>query len=747
MVRRADAFDEGAARRAILDYLHRPEYRPMAQRQLIHRLQVPEELRPRLRRLVKELLEQGKIAKIGGHRLVAAGGRDDAVRGRLELHSEGYGFVIPSDGGEHVFVPRRHVGDSHHRDTVAVRVSGKGRRGKVEGVIVAVLGRADTRHMGVFRKVGRGGLVEPFEGGHGPGFTVPAPFRHDAQDGDAVEVEVLRAGGGRARDAKVIRVLGRVDEPGVDVTVVALRHGLPLAFPSEVLEEAARLPANPAPAEASGRERFDDPDPVTIDGETAQDFDDAVAVAPLPRGGFRLFVHIADVAHFAAHGGALDLEARARGTSVYFPGRVLPMFPERLSNDLCSLRPGQDRLVQSAILDLDADGEVRKVRFADGVIRSAARLTYGQVAAALDGRTEGGGVPHGVRPMLEQMDRLRKQLERRRRDRGSLDFDLPEPEILLDVEGMVTGVRIEPRNRAHLLIEEFMLAANEAVAGHLQERGAPCLYRVHDIPDPAKLAALREFVEGLGLATPGRGGPMSPSHLRELLEDIAGRPEYPIVAQVVLRSMKQASYDTRNIGHFGLAAPVYCHFTSPIRRYPDLMVHRLLRASRGRRSAELSRLSEGLQSLAEASSALERNAESAERELLAWKTMVFMKGREGEEVDGVVVGVTPFGLFVRLTETQVEGLLRVEELGNDRFEFVEGRIELRGRQTGRLFRLGQALRVRIARVDTILRRLDLSRAGGPERPARRDTPPAAGSARGARRPRSGRSAPRRRTRR
>jgi ribonuclease R len=661
----------------------------------------------------------------------------------LQLHADGYGFVIPADGGEDVFVPRRHVGEAHHGDTVAVRVSGDGRRGKLEGVIVGVLARADTRHLGVFRKVGRGGRVEPFESGHGTAFTVPPAFRHDARDGDVVEVEVARGGRGgpRARDAKVVRVLGPVDEPGVDVLVVALRHGLALQFPPEVLEEAARLPADPAPGESSGRERFDEPPAVTIDGETAQDFDDAVAIAPLPRGGFRLFVHIADVAHYVAYGSALDLEARARGTSVYFPGKVLPMFPERLSNDLCSLRPGRDRLVQSAILDLNASGEIRKVRFADGVIRSAARLTYGQVAAALDGAT-GHGVPESLRPMLDLMDRLREQLERRRRDRGSLDFDLPEPEILLDVEGAVTGVKIEPRNRAHVLIEEFMLAANEAVAGHLKDHGAPCLYRVHDSPDPVKLSALREFVEGLGLKPPGGKGEMSAAHLRKLLEDIAGRPEYPIVAQVVLRSMRQASYDTRNIGHFGLAAPVYCHFTSPIRRYPDLMVHRLLRASRRRRRAELSPLGHGLQGLAEASSTLERNAEAAERELLAWKTMVFMKGREGEELEGVVVGVTPFGLFVRLTETQVEGLLRVEELGDDRFDFVEGRMELRGRRTGRVIRLGQPLRVRIARVDTVLRRLDLARAGGPQRVSRRTQPASAKPARTARRPRPRRTRPR-----
>jgi ribonuclease R len=345
--------------------------------------------------------------------------------------------------------------------------------------------------------------------------------------------------------------------------------------------------------------------------------------------------------------------------------------------------------------------------------------------------------------MLQVMDRLRGRLEKRRAERGSIDFDLPEPEILLDVEGMMTGVKIEPRNKAHRLIEEFMLVANEAVAGWLEERGTPCVYRVHERPDPLKLETLSEFVTGLGLRLPGEFETMPPGGIRKLAEQAEGRPDYAVITQMVLRSMKQARYTTENIGHFGLAAPVYCHFTSPIRRYPDLIVHRLLRAARASRKGELKRVPADLEGLAEACSTLERSAEAAERELLAWKAIVFIKDREGEIFNGVVVGVAKFGLFVRLTETLVEGLLHVERLGDDRFDFVESRQELRGRRTGRSYRLGQTLRVRVMKVDTILRRVDLERVVA----AKRSTPPPAARTPNPRRRRSARRAPRQRGRR
>jgi ribonuclease R len=561
----------------------------------------------------------------------------------------------------------------------------------------------------VFRQRTRGGVIHPFDPVLGQAIHVPAALRGDAADMHAVRFEVVRGPAGRtAREGRVLGSLGHLDEPGTDTLVVARKYGFATAFPRDVLGAAAELPSAIKLRAAASRERFDAPPPVTIDGETARDFDDAIAVAELPRGGYRLFVHIADVSHFVEPGGRLDAEARRRGTSVYFPDRVLPMFPEKLSNDLCSLRPGEDRLVQSVVLDLSTSGTVQQVRIADGIICSAARLTYTQVAAVLDGKKRVPGVPARLVRMLRAADRLRTVLERRRHQRGSIDFDLPEPQILLDVEGAMTGITIEPRNRAHLMVEEFMLLANEVVAEQLERHGAPCLYRVHQPPDPSKLAALRSFVQGFGLGLETCGDEVAPGEIQALLESVEGKPEARVIGQVALHAMRQARYSASNYGHFGLAAPVYCHFTSPIRRYPDLIVHRQLRRLR-RGGHSVDQPSAGdLQVVAEAASELERNAEAAERELLAWKKVAFIEDKVGEAFDGIVTGVARFGLFVQIVDNLVEGLVRVEVLGPEWFEFDAPRFELRGAASGRAFRLGDRLRVRVDRVDRVLRRVDLS---------------------------------------
>jgi ribonuclease R len=633
----------------ILGVLRGPDYRPLMVRELLRELEVPEEHRRTYRRAVRGLIRDGLVVRGRGNRLEMARSRPTAKK------------------------------------------RSRGKRGTV---------------LGVFRGR-RGATVEPFD----PSLRDPIPVavgaREGARDGDAVAVEVRPARGSRGGEAHVVEVLGPVDAPGVDVRVVAGRYGLALEMPEAVEHDARALGKVVPESESRRRERFDLPAPVTIDGETAQDFDDAIAVRELPRGGFRLYVHIADVAHYVRPGGVLDREAYRRGTSVYFPGTVLPMLPEPLSNGLCSLRPGEDRLVQSVVLDFDREGHPGKVRFADGIIRSAARLTYTQVGALLDGKKRGHGVPGDLVRMLLTADRLRAALERRRRHRGSIDFDLPEPQILMDVEGVVTGVVVEPRNLAHRLIEEFMLAANEAVAGFLGDNEAACLYRIHERPDAAKVELLAEFVRGFGLDLRGGAERVTSRKIRNLLERAEGRTEYPLITQVALRTMQQARYSTKNIGHFSLAAPVYCHFTSPIRRYPDLEVHRLLRACRFGDERTLRRLGRGLERVADHCSTTERNAEAAERELLDWKKIVFMKDRVGDVFEGVVTAVTSFGLFVRLTETLVEGLVRIEGLGEEWFEWIESRQELRGANTGTTYRLGDRLRVRVTRVDTVLRRMDL----------------------------------------
>jgi ribonuclease R len=568
--------------------------------------------------------------------------------------------------------------------------------------------------VGVLRSRGGTYVIEPFEPSEEQALEVRDAARGGAHAGDAVVAEVVRPsrakrGGEKRRlEARVVENLGPLDSPGVDVEVVARRRGIRRGFPEPVRVAAAKIPRE-IQGELAKRERFFEPAPVTIDGETARDFDDAIAVAPLPSGGLRLFVHVADVSHYVTPGDPIDREARLRGTSVYFPDRVYPMVPPRLSDDLCSLLPGQDRLVQSAVLDVDRRGKVVATRFADGVIRSAARLTYTQVASLLEGEAH-PEIPEQVGAMLRRAETLRVLLERQRRARGSVDFDLPAPTILLDVEGVMTGIKVEPRNRAHRMIEEFMLAANEAVAAWLTAHKKPCLFRVHDAPDPEKVEALAQFSRSLGLTLRPRKDGVRPADIQNLLDQADGKPFEAVVSTVALRSMMQARYSPADTGHFGLAAPHYLHFTSPIRRYPDLVAHRALRAAR--RRAQPAKDGD-LEGLAESCSRLERDAEAAERELLEWKKVKYLAGRIGESLDGIVSGVARFGLFVQLDGGIGEGLLRVERLGGEWFEHDPARHELRGGGTKRAFRLGDALRVVVERADTVLRRVDLRLAEPP----------------------------------
>jgi len=693
-------------RKALIDYLSGDEYRPLTQSQLLHRMNVPPERRRAVRGLIRELLREGRLSRLSGGRLAVHA--SESVQGLLHRHRDGYGFVVTEEEGPDVFIAPPNLGDNLSGDRVVVRVTRRGRGNRLEGVIVRTLQRRSRRSLGVFMGVPPRGSVQPFEAGMAASVRIPEAFRGGALAGQVVRFEILRGPGrGRSPEGKVLQVLGDLDDPGMDTHIVARKYGLPLSFPSPALQVAGELPSHVGPKKSEGRTMFDDPPPVTIDGETAEDFDDAIAVAKRPHGGFRLFVHIADVARFVPVGNGLDEEARRRGTSVYFPGRVLPMFPEKLSNDLCSLRPGVKRLVQSAILDFDSTGAVTGVRFADGIIRSAGRLTYTQVERVIDGEKRVAGVPQRVVPMLLLANRLRRLLEQRRHERGSIDFDLPEPQILLDVEGVMTGITIEPRNRAHRLIEEFMLAANEAVAGYLDSKAGVCVYRVHEPPESTKLETLAHFVERFGVSFPRQTSAVAPQDYQELLDRVEGRPEARLVGSVALRSMKQARYSVENDGHFSLASPCYCHFTSPIRRYPDLLVHRMLRDARRGRQPTLEEIDE-LAALAGNCSELERNAEAAERELLNWKKVAFIADKIGQEFEAVVTGVAHFGLFLQLESNLVEGLVRADRLGDERFVFDDERVELHGSQSGHTYRLGDRLRVRVDRVDRVLQRVDFA---------------------------------------
>ncbi|HWT44798.1 MAG TPA: ribonuclease R, partial [Vicinamibacterales bacterium] len=508
---------------------------------------------------------------------------------------------------------------------------------------------------------------------------------------------------------RVVEVLGDIAEPGVDTEIIIRKYGINDAHTEEAVEQARRLGTAVTERDVRGRTDFRGTTTVTIDGETARDFDDAITIEKLPNGNYWLGVHIADVAHYVQEGSALDEEAYERGTSVYFPERAVHMFPSELATGLCSLNPHVDRLVQSCLMEIDRRGDVVRYEFHDGVIHSDARMTYTDVNAILtDHDPETTRKYSALVPMFEIMQELFEILHARRRRRGSIDFDLKEPYIVLDDEGMVEDIIAAERNVAHRIIEEFMLIANETVAGYLDGHEVPTLYRIHEEPDPLKVEEFEEFVSTLGYSLAAPAGAIRPRHFQKLVERIAGKPEEKPIAFLMLRTMQKARYEPTNEGHFGLAAESYTHFTSPIRRYPDLVVHRSLREGRrGMSDERREQLAEDLPDIARHTSERERRATDAERELVQWKKVRFMADKVGDEFDGYITGVAAFGLYVELIEHFVEGMVHVSTMADDYYRFVERAHILRGEHTGRVYRLGDRVRVQVIKVDMERRQVDL----------------------------------------
>ena len=501
---------------------------------------------------------------------------------------------------------------------------------------------------------------------------------------------------------RVTEVLGNIDDPGVDATIITRKYGLPDQHGQEAVAEARRMLEGRGSPRTLARPRTGPGGapvlpPLTIDGEHARDFDDAITIEKLPNGNHWLGVHIADVAHYVQEGGALDEEAYERGTSVYFPDRAVHMFPSELSTGLCSLNPHVDRLVQSCLMEIDRQGTVLRHEIHDGVIHSDARMTYTDVSAILmDRNPELMTKFKAFVPMFETMRDLFQILNERRRRRGSIDFDLKEPEIILDDEGMVKQIIAAERRIANRIIEEFMLVANETVAQHLDDGNVPTLYRIHEAPDPLKVEQFEEFVSTLGYSLGVSATAVRPRHFQKLVEQIHGKPEEKPIAFLMLRTMQKARYAETNSGHFGLAASSYTHFTSPIRRYPDLVVHRTLRESRrGMSNERVEELTEDLPEMGRHTSERERRAAEAERELVQWKKVRFMADKVGDEFEGYVTGVTAFGLFIELVEHFVEGMVHVSTMADDYYRFIERAHVLRGEHTGQVYRLGDKVRVRM----------------------------------------------------
>jgi ribonuclease R len=554
--------------------------------------------------------------------------------------------------------------------------------------------------------------VVPFDRRASDDVLVPRSGAGAAEPGIMVVVEITRHGAaGQPPRGVVAEVLGPIDQPRVDTEIILRKHAIPDAHGPEARAEADRIGAGVRAADLDGRTDFRDRIVVTIDGEHARDFDDAISIERLPNGHYRLGVHIADVAHYVKEGSALDREAFDRGTSVYFPERAVHMFPEALATGVCSLNPHVDRLVQSCLMEVTAKGDVVGHEVHDGVIRSTERMTYTAVNAILADRDPEVRARYAALvPTFELMGELFEVLNRRRRQRGSVDFDLPEPQVVLDTEGLVADIVPSERNVAHRLIEEFMLLANETVASHLERASMPALYRIHETPDAVKVEEFDTFVRALGFALDAPPGAVKPKHFQTLVEKIKGSPVERPIAFLMLRTMQKARYDSVNMGHFGLAAASYTHFTSPIRRYPDLVVHRLLRELRHTRVTDERReaLEVTLPDVGRHTSERERRADEAERELIQWKKVRFMADKVGDVFDGYITGVTHFGLFVELVDHFVEGLVHVSTLGEDYFRFTEGSHVLVGERTQRVYRLGDHVRVQVVRVDLDRRMIDLA---------------------------------------
>ncbi len=703
------------SRDEVLQLMRERVHHPAGARELVQLLKIPREERASFKRHLKALVASGELIQIRGQRFGLPEKMDLHV-GRLQTHPGGFGFVEPERGldqGADIYIAAPNLNEAMHGDRVVVRIERVKDDGRVEGRIIRVLERSHTVLVGRYDRDEQGmGFVAPFDRRVLMDIFIPPGQERGAEPGEMVTVELTRfPSATRGAAGRVAEVLGNIDAPGVDTEIIIRKFGIPDAHSEDSVREAVRLGGAVHERDIRGRSDFRDLPTVTIDGEHARDFDDAITIERLANGNVWLGVHIADVSHYVREGSALDREAYERGTSVYFPERAVHMFPAELATGLCSLNPHVDRLVQSCFMEVNRRGEVVRSEFHDGIINSNERMTYTAVARILEERDP--ELIERYRPLVPMFDLMRELFETlhaARRRRGSIDFDLNEAEVIMDSGGMVEAIIALERNVAHRLIEEFMLLANETVATYLEQHQAPALYRIHEEPDLLKVAKFEEFVQSFDLSLGAPLATLRPRHFQKLIERIAGRPEEKPIAFLMLRTMQKARYAPENAGHFGLATPSYTHFTSPIRRYPDLVVHRALRAARHSTMSDDEReaMAEDLPEFARHTSEMERRADDAERELLQWKKVKFMADKVGDEFSGFVTGVAAFGLFVELVEHYVEGLVHISTMADDYYRFVERAHMLRGENTQKGYRLGDKVQVRVIRVNMDARQVDLA---------------------------------------
>jgi len=675
---------------------------PVTDEEMLDILHIGKDEEDLFSRRLRAMQRDGQIMR-NRKRAICVADKLDLIKGKVQGHPDGFGFLIPEDGSADMFLSEKSMHQVLHGDVVMVRQSGVDRRGRPEAKIVEVLERANSRVVGRLyeehgiqyvvaenRRITQDILVAPGE----PGVT---------QVGQVVMLEILQHPNKHAQPiGRIVEVLGNYADPGMEIEIALRKHELPYEFPKDAERQAKAIPPLVSAENWAGREDIRNLPLVTIDGETARDFDDAVYCSP-EKSGFRLIVAIADVSHYVNTGDALDSEAILRGNSVYFPRRVIPMLPEELSNGLCSLNPQVDRMCMVCDMHISSSGEIGKYRFYPSVMHSHARLTYTQVAAMLEepdgelAKSNAAVVPH-----LQNLHALFQKLLKARAKRGAIEFETVETQMIFTDQGKIERIVPVVRNDAHKLIEECMLAANVCAANFLQEHEHTVLYRIHQGPTPEKLEALREFMKEFGLELAGGEEPQAADYSK-LLRRIKGRPDAGLLQTVMLRSLRQAKYEPENIGHFGLGYDAYTHFTSPIRRYPDLLVHRAIKAVlHGKKYKPSQKWSE----LGTHCSMTERRADDATRDVEAWLKCFYMRDHLGSVFTGTVSSVTSFGMFISLDDLYVEGLVHISELGKDYFHFDATKHQLLGERTGQSYRLGDRLEVRVVKVDMESTKID-----------------------------------------
>lgn len=691
-------------KKVIYDLICDDLYVPMKLKEIAMLLQIPREQRHELKEVLEALEADGKIYVSKKGKYVK--GQPQYLKGIFQANLRGFGFVLREDE-EDVFIPEENINGAFQGDEVEFLITKSPEGRRKEGKIVRVVSHGTTKVIGLYEKSKSFGFVRPDNQRFLKDIYIPAGKEKGAMTGHKVVVELTSYGGENMKpEGKVVEIIGHINDPGTDIMSIVKGYDMPVEFPEKVLNQAERVGKDVSEADMAGRMDLRDWQMVTIDGEDAKDLDDAVSLTEVENG-WKLGVHIADVTNYVQEKSALDREALKRGTSVYLADRVIPMLPHKLSNGICSLNAGENRLALSCIMTVDKKGEIVDHVIAETVIRVDQRMSYTSVAKILEAQDEKERQKYEkLVPMFEQMAEVSGLLRERRKKRGAIDFDFPETKMILDEQGRPVELKPYERNVATKMIEDFMLAANETVAEEYFWREIPFLYRTHEAPEEDKVKKLSTFINNFGYHI-HMGNEIRPKEIQKLLEKVEGTPQEALISRLALRSMKQARYTPENAGHFGLAAQYYTHFTSPIRRYPDLQIHRIIKENlRGRLSDDrMAHYEKILPEVATQSSEMERRAEEAERETVKLKKVEYMQERIGEEFEGVISGITKWGAYVELPNT-IEGLVHVVNMKDDHYEYREEQYELVGEHFRNAYKLGQRVRVRVLGADRLQRTID-----------------------------------------